>query len=186
MMIDLSYIVDMRNKQILYKVNHNCFELSKMTCCVTLLVCVTTFWFIELVIVIILLLIFVAVLDIIMSWKARQSMTLHVQLRYILKAVTAAAWVIVLPVTYAYSWDNASGFAQTIKGWFGNGSSSPSLFLLAILIYLSPNMLSVVLFLFPFIRRGLERSDYKIVRFIMWWSQVFTVSSSTLCWEEFS
>ncbi|KAM7472441.1 hypothetical protein LguiA_010624 [Lonicera macranthoides] len=112
-----------------------------------------------------------AVLDIIMSWKARQSMTLHVQLRYILKAVTAAAWVIVLPVTYAYSWDNASGFAQTIKGWFGNGSSSPSLFLLAILIYLSPNILSAVLFLFPFIRRGLERSDYKIVRFIMWWSQ---------------
>uniref|UniRef100_A0AAU6MVS9 1,3-beta-glucan synthase n=1 Tax=Paeonia lactiflora TaxID=35924 RepID=A0AAU6MVS9_PAELC len=112
-----------------------------------------------------------AFLDIILSWKARQSMSFHVKLRYILKAVSAAAWVIVLPVTYAYSWENPSGFAQTIKRWFGNGSSSPSLFILAVLIYLSPNMLSTLLFLFPFIRRFLERSNYKIVMLMMWWSQ---------------
>ncbi|KAI3444935.1 hypothetical protein Pfo_001600 [Paulownia fortunei] len=112
-----------------------------------------------------------AVLDIIMSWKARMSMSLHVKLRYILKVVSAAAWVIVLPVTYAYSWKNPTGFAQTIKNWFGNGHGSPSLFIIAVLIYLSPNMLSTLLFLFPFIRRYLERSDYKIVRLMMWWSQ---------------
>lgn len=101
------------------------------------------------------------------------SMSLHVKLRYILKVVSAAAWVIVLPVTYAYSWKNASGFAQTIKNWFGGGRGSPSLFIIAVLIYLSPNMLSALLFLFPFIRRSLERSDYKIVRLMMWWSQVY-------------
>ncbi|KAL8495893.1 hypothetical protein ACS0TY_019858 [Phlomoides rotata] len=112
-----------------------------------------------------------AILDIIMSWKARMSMSLHVKLRYILKAVSAAVWVIVLPVTYAYSFKNPSGFAQTIKGWFGGGAGSPSLFIVAVLIYLSPNMLSASLFLFPFIRRNLERSDYKIVRLMMWWSQ---------------
>lgn len=113
-----------------------------------------------------------AVLDIIMSWKARLNMSLHVKLRYILKVVSATVWVIVLPVTYAYSWKNPSGFAQAIKNWFGNGDGSPSLFIIAVLIYLSPNMLSALLFLFPFIRRSLERSDYKIVRFMMWWSQV--------------
>ncbi|XP_052193057.1 callose synthase 2-like [Diospyros lotus] len=112
-----------------------------------------------------------AVLDIIMSWKARHSMSLPVKLRYILKAVSAAAWVIVLPVTYAYSWKNPPGFAQTIRSWFGNSPSSPSLFILAVVIYLSPNMLSTLLFVFPFIRRYLERSDYKIMMFIMWWSQ---------------
>ncbi|XP_022896502.1 callose synthase 1-like [Olea europaea var. sylvestris] len=112
-----------------------------------------------------------AVLDIIMSWKARLNMSLHVKLRYILKVVSATVWVIVLPVTYAYSWKNPSGFAQAIKNWFGNGDGSPSLFIIAVLIYLSPNMLSALLFLFPFIRRSLERSDYKIVRFMMWWSQ---------------
>ncbi|KAG5565273.1 hypothetical protein RHGRI_001233 [Rhododendron griersonianum] len=112
-----------------------------------------------------------AVLDISMSWKARHSMSLHVKLRYILKAVSAAAWAIVLPVAYAYSWKNPSGVAQTIRSWFGNSPSSPSFFIVAILIYLSPNMLSALLFLFPFIRRYLERSDYKVVMFIMWWSQ---------------
>lgn len=112
-----------------------------------------------------------AVLDIVMSWKARHSMSLHVKLRYIMKVVCAAAWVIILPVTYAYSWRNPPGFAQTIRNWFGNSPSSPSLFLLAVLIYLSPNILSSFLFLFPFVRRSLERSDYKVVRLIMWWSQ---------------
>ncbi|GMP62506.1 hypothetical protein CsSME_00024598 [Camellia sinensis var. sinensis] len=112
-----------------------------------------------------------AILDIIMSFKARRSMSLHVKLRYILKAVSAAAWVIVLPVTYAYSWQNPTGFAQTIRNWFGNSPSSPSLFIVAVLVYLSPNMLSALLFLFPFIRRHLERSNYKIVMLIMWWSQ---------------
>lgn len=114
-----------------------------------------------------------AVLDVILSWKASQSMSFHVKLRYILKVVSAAAWVVVLPVTYAYTWENPPGFAQTIKSWFGNNSSSPSLFILAVVIYLSPNMLAAILFLFPFIRRFLEGSNYKIVMLMMWWSQVF-------------
>lgn len=108
----------------------------------------------------------------ILNWKARRSMSFHVKLRYILKVVSAAAWVIVLPVTYAYTWENPPGFAQTIKSWFGSTANSPSLFILAVVIYLSPNMLSAVLFLFPFIRRVLERSNYRIVMLIMWWSQV--------------
>ncbi|XWS52424.1 hypothetical protein CRYUN_Cryun11dG0069900 [Craigia yunnanensis] len=112
-----------------------------------------------------------AVLDVILSWKAHQSMSFHVKLRYILKVVSAAAWVIVLPVTYAYTWENPPGFAQTIKSWFGNTSNSPSLFILAVVIYLSPNMLAAILFLFPSVRRFLESSHYKIVMLMMWWSQ---------------
>lgn len=117
-----------------------------------------------------------AVLDVILSWKARWSMSFHVRLRYILKVVSAAAWVIVLPVTYAYTWENPPGFAQTIKNWFGNSSSAPSLFILAVVIYLSPNMLAALLFLFPFIRRFLERSNYRIVMLMMWWSQVCEIA----------
>ncbi|GKV51456.1 hypothetical protein SLEP1_g58112 [Rubroshorea leprosula] len=86
-----------------------------------------------------------AVLDVILSWKAQRSMSFHVKLRYILKVVSAAAWVIVLPVTYAYSWENSPVFAQTVKNWFGgNSSSSPSLFILAVVIYLVPNILAAI------------------------------------------
>ncbi|AAD30609.1 Highly similar to putative callose synthase catalytic subunit [Arabidopsis thaliana] len=120
-----------------------------------------------------------AVLDIALSWKARHSMSLYVKLRYVMKVGAAAVWVVVMAVTYAYSWKNASGFSQTIKNWFGGHShNSPSLFIVAILIYLSPNMLSALLFLFPFIRRYLERSDYKIMMLMMWWSQFSYFPSS--------
>ena len=118
-----------------------------------------------------------ALLDVILNWRARQSMSFYVKLRYILKVVSAAAWVIILPVTYAYTWENPPGFAQTIKSWFGNSSSSPTLFVLAVVIYLSPNMLASGLFLFPFVRRFLERSNYKVVMLMMWWSQVCTICS---------
>ncbi|XP_057515200.1 callose synthase 3-like [Amaranthus tricolor] len=113
-----------------------------------------------------------ASLDVVLGWKARGTMPFYVKLRYIFKVVSAAAWVVILPVTYAYSWENPPpGLAQTIKNWFGSNAHSPSLFFLAVVLYLSPNMLSTMLFLFPFIRSALERSNYKIVMLMMWWSQ---------------
>ena len=114
---------------------------------------------------------FAAVLDVVLNWKARQCMPFYQKLRYLLKVVSAAAWVVILPVTYAYTSKDPAGLAQTIKGWFGNSSGSPSLFILAVVVYLSPNMLAAVLFLFPFIRRYLESSDYRVVMLMMWWSQ---------------
>ncbi|PUZ78420.1 hypothetical protein GQ55_1G451200 [Panicum hallii var. hallii] len=112
-----------------------------------------------------------AILDIILSWKARKNMSLVVKLRYILKLLSAAAWVVILPVTYAYTWENPTGLARTIKSWLGDGQNQPSLYILAVVVYLAPNMLSAMLFLFPVIRRALERSNLKVVTFMMWWSQ---------------
>ncbi|XP_074585983.1 callose synthase 3-like [Curcuma longa] len=112
-----------------------------------------------------------AVLDIMLNWKARRSMSLPVKLRYILKLIAAVAWLIILPVTYAYTLENPSGLAKTIKSWVGGGQNRPSLYFLAVVIYLSPNMLSALLFLFPSLRRFLESSHYKIIMLLMWWSQ---------------
>ncbi|KAJ3682000.1 hypothetical protein LUZ60_014573 [Juncus effusus] len=112
-----------------------------------------------------------SILHLVLNWKARQSMTFVVKLRYLLKVVTAIAWVIILPVTYAYTLQNPTGFAKTIKGWFGNGQSHPSLYIVAVLIYMSPHMLSAVLFVFPLIRRWIESSDIGLISFMMWWSQ---------------
>ncbi|CAM8892739.1 unnamed protein product [Rhodiola kirilowii] len=112
-----------------------------------------------------------AVLDLGLSWKAKFSMPLHVRLRYILKVISAAAWGVILPVSYAYYWKNPPEFARTIKGWFGNTAHTPSVFILAVIIYLSPNLLASLLFLFPFLRRFLERSNFRIIMLMMWWSQ---------------
>ena len=112
----------------------------------------------------------------ILNFKAHRSMSLHVKLRYILKVISAAAWVIILPVTYAYSWKDPPAFARTIKSWFGSAMHSPSLFIIAVVFYLAPNMLAAVLFMFPMLRRFLERANFRIVMLMMWWSQVFLYS----------
>ncbi|XBI05297.1 hypothetical protein VPH35_133474 [Triticum aestivum] len=112
-----------------------------------------------------------ATLDIVFGWKARRSMSFARKLRYVLKLVSAAAWVVILPVTYAYTWSNPSGLSRIIKSWLGNGQNQPSLYILAVVIYLAPNILAAVLFLFPCIRRILESSNVKVITFMMWWSQ---------------
>ncbi|KAF0902192.1 hypothetical protein E2562_014435 [Oryza meyeriana var. granulata] len=112
-----------------------------------------------------------AILDIVFGWKARRSMSFAVKLRYVLKLISSSAWVVILPVTYAYTWESPTGLARIIKSWLGNGQNQPSLYILAVVIYLAPNMLAAMLFLFPFLRRFLESSNVKVITFIMWWSQ---------------
>ncbi|CAD6335282.1 unnamed protein product [Miscanthus lutarioriparius] len=112
-----------------------------------------------------------AILDLVFGWKARRSMSFAVKLRYVLKLISAAAWVVILPVTYAYTWENPTGLARTIKSWLGDGQNQPSLYILAVVIYMAPNILASMLFLFPFMRRFLESSNVKVITIMMWWSQ---------------
>uniref|UniRef100_M8CWL7 1,3-beta-glucan synthase n=1 Tax=Aegilops tauschii TaxID=37682 RepID=M8CWL7_AEGTA len=112
-----------------------------------------------------------ATLDIIFNWRARRTMEFMVKLRYVLKFILAAMWVVLLSVTYAYTWEKPTGIIRTIKNWFGNGPDQPSLFIIAVVVYLLPDMLAAVLFALPLLRRKLEGSDYKLMRLIMWWSQ---------------
>jgi callose synthase len=120
-------------------------------------------------------LVFTATLDIIFNWRARRTMEFAVKLRYVLKFILAVLWVILLPVTYAYILENPTVIFGAIKNWFGNGRKQPTLFGIAVSVYLLPNMLGAVLFAFPFLRRVLEGSDNKFTSFIMWWSQVIYV-----------
>lgn len=110
-------------------------------------------------------------------------MTFVVQLRYVMKVVSAAAWVIILPVTYSYTLNNPTGFARTIKGWFGDGKSQPSLYIVAVLIYLSPHFLAATLFLIPYLRIILESSNFRVIMVMMWWAQVIylLIFQTSLC-----
>ncbi|KAF8090598.1 hypothetical protein N665_0472s0027 [Sinapis alba] len=96
---------------------------------------------------------FQVILDIALSWSAIHGMSEDVKLKYILKAVAATLWVILMPLAYEYS------------------HTTHLLFILAILIYLFPSMVSEMLFVVPSIRCYLETSDFKILKCITWWSQ---------------
>jgi len=111
-----------------------------------------------------------AILDIIFSWKARQSMKFKQLLRYILKVVVAAAWVIILPACYAHTWEHPTGLIKSFQNWV-RGWNFPSLYILAVAIYLLPNALAAILFLFPMLRRYIENSNWHIFTILTWWQQ---------------
>ncbi|MCO5578496.1 hypothetical protein L7F22_032339 [Adiantum nelumboides] len=111
-----------------------------------------------------------AIVDIGLIFKAWRSMRKTDILRYVLKVFVATVWVIVLPVCYAHSWGNSTGLVSTFKDWLGQ-SQSPSLYVTAILVYLAPDALNAVLFLFPMLRRAIEQSDVGIVQLLLWWDQ---------------
>jgi callose synthase len=88
--------------------------------------------------------------------------------------MVALAWVIALPVCYAHSWGDSNGLVSILENWFGK-SQSPSLYVTAVLVYMIPDAVSALLFLFPMLRRAIERSELTIVKLLLWWAQVNSV-----------
>ncbi|KAJ0051718.1 hypothetical protein Pint_01407 [Pistacia integerrima] len=111
-----------------------------------------------------------AALDIILSFNAWRSLKFTQILRYILKFAVATVWAVVLPIGYASSVLNPTGLVKLFSNWAGNWRSQ-SFYNYAVAIYLLPNILAVIVFFLPFLRRTMERSNWRIVTLFMWWAQ---------------
>ncbi|XP_010241338.1 PREDICTED: putative callose synthase 6 [Nelumbo nucifera] len=134
-----------------------------------------------------------ATLDIILNWKAWGSLKFTQIARYLLKFIVAAVWVVVLPIGYSSSVQNPTGLVRFFSDWVGNWQNQ-SFYNYAIVIYAIPNILAALLFMFPFLRRSMERSSSRIIAFLMWWAQpklyvgrgmhedVFSLLRYTLFW----
>ncbi|KAK7387024.1 hypothetical protein VNO78_27483 [Psophocarpus tetragonolobus] len=111
-------------------------------------------------------------LDIILTWNALKNMKFTQLLRYFLKFVVAAVWVVVLPVCYSSSLVNPSGLIKFVTSWAGDwGKGNQSLYTYVVVLYMLPNIVAVLLFFLPPLRRRLERSNMRIITFLMWWAQ---------------
>ncbi|KAG8386708.1 hypothetical protein BUALT_Bualt03G0177100 [Buddleja alternifolia] len=134
-----------------------------------------------------------ASLDIILSFNAWRSLKFNQILRYLLKFIVAAFWLVVMPVTYSRSVDNPTGIIRFFSS-LGADWQSQSLYDYCVAIYLIPNILAALIFLFPFLRRTMERSNWHIISILMWWAQpklyvgrgmhedMFTLLKYTLFW----
>ncbi|KAK3164457.1 hypothetical protein QOZ80_1AG0018870 [Eleusine coracana subsp. coracana] len=111
-----------------------------------------------------------ATLEIVLNWKAWRSLECSQMIRYILKFIVAIAWLIILPATYASSIQNPTGLVKFFSNWIGN-LQNESVYNFAIAIYMLPNIFSALFFIFLPIRRALERSNSRIIRFLLWWNQ---------------
>ena len=114
---------------------------------------------------------YTAVVDIGLSFKAWRSMKYLDIVWYVMKLLVALGWVIALPICYAHSLEGSNGLVSILENWLGK-SESPSLYVTAVLVYLIPDAISAFLFLFPMLRRAIERSELTIVKILLWWAQV--------------
>ncbi|KAL0332666.1 UNVERIFIED_CONTAM: Callose synthase 5 [Sesamum calycinum] len=113
-----------------------------------------------------------SILDLVLNFPGYLRWKFTSVLRNILKIVVSLAWCIILPLTYSIQ-SNFTLFAQlrTYLSFLGNLKGLPPLYVMAVALYLLPNLLAAILFVFPMLRRWIENSDWLIIRFLLWWSQ---------------
>ncbi|KAH9717599.1 callose synthase 5 [Citrus sinensis] len=112
-----------------------------------------------------------SLLDLILNFPGYHRWRFSDVLRNVLKLIVSLAWVIVLPICYVQSSNYSPVDVKGILPFLPKQSGIPPLYLLAVALYLLPNLLAACLFLFPMLRRWIENSDWHIIRLLLWWSQ---------------
>ncbi|XP_057966118.1 callose synthase 5 [Malania oleifera] len=112
-----------------------------------------------------------SVLDLVLNFPAFHRWRFTDVLRNLLKMLVSLAWTIILPLCYVHSFSTFTGTIKDVLSFLGQVKGIPPLYIMAVAIYLLPNVLAALLFIFPMLRRWIENSDWHIIRFLLWWSQ---------------
>ncbi|KAL8152111.1 hypothetical protein V2J09_021919 [Rumex salicifolius] len=112
-----------------------------------------------------------SVLDFVMNFPGLRRWTFTNVVRNILKIVVSFAWAVALPLFYTDSIGVSSDTFLGTMPLIGDMDDVPPLYVIAVAIYIIPNLLVLALFPFPMIRRWMENSDWLILRLLMWWAQ---------------
>lgn len=124
------------------------------------------------------------ILDLVLNFPGYLRWKFTNVLRNILKIILSLAWSIILPACYVHQNNNSFGWllgnVKDVLGFLDKFKGLPSLYIMAVVVYLLPNLLAALLFIFPMLRRWIENSDWLIVRFLLWWSQVLFILHSTI------
>ncbi|XP_027344376.1 callose synthase 5-like [Abrus precatorius] len=112
-----------------------------------------------------------SILDLLLNFPGYHRWKFTDVLRNILKVIVNLLWVIILPLFYVHSFKGAPEGLKQLLSFFNQVKGIPAFYMLAVALYMLPNLLAAVLFLFPMLRRWIENSDWHIVRFFLWWSQ---------------
>ncbi|GMJ08614.1 callose synthase 5, ARABIDOPSIS THALIANA GLUCAN SYNTHASE-LIKE 2, GLUCAN SYNTHASE-LIKE 2 [Hibiscus trionum] len=92
-------------------------------------------------------------------------------LRNVLKIIVSIAWVIILPLFFVREFSFVPENVKDMLSFLNKVKGINPLYVMACGLYLVPNVLAAVLFIFPMLRRWIENSDWHIIRLLMWWSQ---------------
>ncbi|EXB36810.1 Callose synthase 5 [Morus notabilis] len=114
-----------------------------------------------------------SILDLFLNFPGYHRWKFTDALRNILKIIVSLAWVVILPMFYVHSFKGAApAQIRDMLSFLKQINGVPPLYILAVAVYLLPNLLVAALFILPMLRRWIENSDWHIIRFLLWWSQI--------------
>lgn len=122
----------------------------------------------------------VGVLDLVLNFPGYCRWKFSDAVRNILKILVSLAWAIALPLFYIQSRPEISIPVKYLDKWLPEVKGIRPLYVMAVMLYMLPNLLAGILFIFPMTRRWIENSDGHIIRLLLWWSQVPSLVISNL------
>ncbi|XP_024029129.1 callose synthase 11 [Morus notabilis] len=97
------------------------------------------------------------------SLVSRETMWLGV--RMVLKSLVALTWTIVFSVFYGRIWTQKN----SDSGWSDEANKRIITFLEVAFVFVTPELLALVLFVVPWIRNLIEELNWRIVSWLTWW-----------------
>ncbi|XP_044502685.1 callose synthase 12-like [Mangifera indica] len=108
-----------------------------------------------------------SLLDIGMQCRLVSRETMGLGVRMLLKSVVAAVWILVFGASYALIWVQKN----RDNNWSAQANRRVANFLQAAVVFILPELLAVALFILPWVRNFLERTNWKIFYLLTWWFQ---------------
>uniref|UniRef100_A0ACD6ATA7 Uncharacterized protein n=1 Tax=Avena sativa TaxID=4498 RepID=A0ACD6ATA7_AVESA len=87
--------------------------------------------------------------------------------RMVLKAIVAAVWVLVFAILYKRILNQR----DSDRGWSRGTDARIMSFLYAAAVFVLPEVLAILLFIIPWVRNALEKTNWKICYALTWWFQ---------------
>lgn len=102
------------------------------------------------------------IVNIVFSWRTKAMMRSSQKLRFSIQICFAVTWLIILSLFYSTS----ARCPNTSLGMF-----CLSKYMVAVALYLTSNVIGMMLFFIPYLRSYIETSTWRICRILSWWFQ---------------
>ncbi|KAL0921523.1 hypothetical protein M5K25_008603 [Dendrobium thyrsiflorum] len=110
---------------------------------------------------------FQSILDAGTQYSLVRRETMWLGVRMVLKSVVAAAWTVVFSILYARAWDQKN----RDRRWSTVANQRLVNYLEAAGVFVLPEVIALLLFILPWIRNFLEKTNWRIFYALTWWFQ---------------
>eukprot|EP01018_Ginkgo_biloba_P014079 Gb_29725 [translate_table: standard] len=108
-----------------------------------------------------------SLLDAGMQYSRVSKETPLIGIRMVLKSIVALVWIIVFAVLYSRIWAQRNHDFR----WSGEANRRLLDYLKAALVFITPELLALLLFVLPWVRNFVEKTNYRIFHVLTWWFQ---------------